>query len=72
MGIYQWSQNLLTKICSTNLSIDVVSKSFNEVTWFSIRECVQCALKFNPDLPETGKKLFSSNENVVGTLLDNI
>ena len=64
-------QILLINIFHTNLFVDAVHKSFNEVTRSSIREWIKCALNFNPDRQETGTKLLSSILNVVGTLLDN-
>ena len=47
---------------STNLFVNTVQKSFIEVTRSSIRECMKCTAKFNPDRSETGRKSFPLTE----------
>ena len=52
----------LINMCSTNLFVGTVRKSFTKVTRSSIRECNECAWRFNPDHPETRRKSFSSTK----------
>ena len=62
MGIYERS---ISDFIITNLFVDAVQKSFKKITRSSIKEYIECTLKFNPGPPETERKLLSSTNTKV-------